>query len=100
MICKYCERELCDTDCDFTDRRVENAPPRRTAKEWREQGAAMERERSRSAPPVPFTDIIRPAACGGVTITIDHPAGPLTWQLPRPRAVEFLAAFSAAMEGR
>lgn len=46
----------------------------------------------------PFADIIRPAACGGVTITVDHPAGPLTWQLPRPRAEEFLAAFSAALE--
>jgi hypothetical protein len=138
--CKYCEREHCDTDCYAADRE-EDAPPRRTAKEWREQGAAaqsavLEHARSRARdlglcavelglmepcprsggcdqptcmccypepgdePPSPFTDIIRPAACGGVTITIDHPAGPLTWQLPRPRAVEFLAAFSAAMEGR
>jgi hypothetical protein len=99
MICKYCEREHCDTDCYAADR-ADGAPRRRTAKEWREQGAAMERERLQSGPPSPFTDIIRPAACGGVTVTIDHPAGPLTWQLPRPRAEEFLAAYVAAMEGR
>lgn len=39
--CKFCERDCCDTDCSFADRHRDE--PRKTAAEWRAEGAAAMR---------------------------------------------------------
>ncbi len=35
----------------------------------------------------------------GVAIDLDHPRGPLTWELPRPRAIELVAAIGRTLDG-
>jgi hypothetical protein len=48
-----------------------------------------------------FRDIVTPRRDGGVDIEIDHPLGPLRWELPGDRALELREAITAAIrDGR
>ena len=47
----------------------------------------------------PFSDIIRARTDGGVDIQIDHPHGPLRWELPGERAAQLCEAIHTAIGG-
>jgi hypothetical protein len=44
-----------------------------------------------------FRDLVTPRRDGGVDIEIDHPLGPLRWELPGDRALELREAIEAAV---
>jgi hypothetical protein len=53
-----------------------------------------------ATPDLPFADIVKPRLDGGVQIELDHPAGPLKWELPGERAVQLRDAIDNAIGKR